>query len=124
MSSIGPADHGNAEQEPHCSDSTRQDAAESRSEVNVKVEPMDEQGEDDVKVKIKNEPKDGVPVRLKRKGRRGRSSGTLTMKGDKITSFTTERGVTYAPNGLFCYTCHGCSKIIVGQCHEIKGQFQ
>ena len=108
MSSVGPFDHGNAEQEPHCSDSARQDAAESRSEVSVKDEPMDDQGEE---VKIKTEPKDvkdGVPVRLKRKGRRGRSSGTLTMKGDKITSFTTERGVTYAPNGLFCYTCHGC----------------
>ncbi|XP_052284334.1 arginine-glutamic acid dipeptide repeats protein-like isoform X2 [Dreissena polymorpha] len=45
----------------------------------------------------KENSKDNLGVKVKRKGRRGRSSGSLTMKGDKITSFTTERGITYAP---------------------------
>ncbi|KAL4221665.1 hypothetical protein ACF0H5_019922 [Mactra antiquata] len=49
------------------------------------------------------ENKDNLGVKVKRKGRRGRSSGSLTMKGDKITSFTTERGITYAPNGNFYF---------------------
>ena len=47
----------------------------------------------------KENNKDSLGVKVKRKGRRGRSSGSLTMKGDKITSFTTERGITYSPNG-------------------------
>ena len=48
---------------------------------------------------VEKENKEGLGVKVKRKSRRGRSSGSLTMKGDKITSFTTERGITYSPNG-------------------------
>ena len=91
-------------------ETSNENAADGLSGVKVKSEPSQDgyQGDDDVKVKDENikdkdeskEQKDGVPVKLKRKGRRGRSSGTLTMKGDKITSFTTERGVTYVPNGM------------------------
>ncbi|XP_052821101.1 arginine-glutamic acid dipeptide repeats protein-like isoform X2 [Mya arenaria] len=44
------------------------------------------------------ENKSSLGIKVKRKSRRGRSSGSLTMKGDKITSFTTERGITYSPN--------------------------
>lgn len=66
------------------------------SESKVKPERPGTINKDD----IEKENKDGLGVKVKRKGRRGRSSGSLTMKGDKITSFTTERGITYAPNGL------------------------
>ena len=94
--------------EPPFAETSNENAADGQLGVKVKVEPLEEgfQGDDEVKVKDENvkaeskDQKDGVPVKLKRKGRRGRSSGTLTMKGDKITSFTTERGVTYAPNGM------------------------
>ena len=94
-----------AGKEINCADTTNEDVTENKVAVKVKIEtPEDkDEGDDKEKVKVKTEPKDpkdGVPVKLKRKGRRGRSSGTLTMKGDKITSFTTERGVTYAPNGM------------------------
>ena len=92
---------------------TNDNAVDGLSGVKVKNEPMGDgyHGDDEVKVKDENmkvkveskDQKDGVPVKLKRKGRRGRSSGTLTMKGDKITSFTTERGVTYAPNGIMLF---------------------
>ena len=60
-----------------------------RSE-SVSPGPCDEQ---------EKENKDSLGVKVKRKSRRGRSSGSLTMKGDKITSFTTERGIIYSPNG-------------------------
>ena len=98
-----------AASEPSCSDTINENTADSKSEVKVEDSLQGDgfQGDDGVKVKeekvkVKTEPKDakdGVPFKLKRKGRRGRSSGTLTMKGEKITSFTTERGVTYAPFG-------------------------
>ncbi|XP_045161386.2 arginine-glutamic acid dipeptide repeats protein-like isoform X2 [Mercenaria mercenaria] len=63
-------------------------------EGKIKLERPDTLNKDDVE----KENKEGLGVKVKRKGRRGRSSGSLTMKGDKITSFTTERGITYSPN--------------------------
>ena len=76
-----------------------EESFESKSDVNKTNEESASQ---------KVHSKDGLGVKVKRKSKRGRSSGSLTMKGDKITSFTTERGVTYQPNGrtfsLF-YTC-------------------
>ena len=107
-------------------ETSNENAADGLSEV--KSEPLEDdyQGDDDIKVKDENvkieskDQKDGVPVKLKRKGRRGRSSGTLTMKGDKITSFTTERGVTYAPNGMLSNLSHVTRHSVLGVSDQVQ----